>query len=365
MYRVTGKMAASKRRLLIWAFGFLMVVSCVPTFATPTPIAPLDPNAINMFIAQTAEAASVQTMAAMPMFTPTATITLTPRNTYTPEPTFTLVPILIFPSPTPVLRLQYYRLKHDNQLAIYNYKSRSFDGNSDGMRAQTPEIVPFFVLPKSSSGSGRTNMDGPWETFMYALNNNEKSKMNYLTGSETALFNTAGFPQMESLSMGGNIITLDEIQGEWGRVNTLDYGSPPNAVEVNYFTRPDLVHKFVVVGWKRSTKSTIIVKPPKGDLYYPLVSRRAIWVQMERLERFPPLPMDVTINTNVYIQSTPGPTVEKTRFQLAAGDSAKVIAYHPSGSNVWGRLQNGGWIPLLLYPQYLTSWKMETIPPPP
>lgn len=364
MYRVKGKMQSLSKKVFIGFMSALLVGSCVPAFATPTPIPPLDSNAISLYIAQTADSAALQTMAAMPTFTATASPTLTPRATFTPEPTFTPIQTFILPSPTPVLRLQYYRLKHDNQLAMFEYKSRTF-GNSDGMRNQTPEIVPMYLLPKTTAGTGRTTLDGGWETFMYALNDNNKAKMSYMKGPTTALFNTAGFPQMESLTMGGNIITLDEIQGEWGRVNTLNYGSPPNAEEVNFFTRPDLVHKFVVVGWRRSTKSTILVKPPKGDIYYPLVSQRPIWVQLERLERFPVLPMDVTINTNVYIQSTPGPKVEKTRFQLAAGDSAKVIAYHPSGSNVWGRLQNGGWIPLLLYPQYLTSWKMETIPPPP
>lgn len=366
MYRESRRKIASPRtKILIWSIVFLLAVSCVPSFVTPTPIPPLDPNDVNLYIAQTADAASIQTMAAMPPFTPTATITATPRNTFTPEPTFTPVGTIVFPTSTPILRLQYYRLKHDSQLAIYNYRSRTHDDNSDGMRDQAPEIVPFFLEPKSTSGSGRTTVDGPWETYLYALNDNDKSKMNYFKGDRTALFNTAGFPQMESLTMGGNIITLDAIRGEWGRVNTLNYSSPPNAEEVNYFTRPDLVHKFVVVGWKRDSKTTILLNPPKGDIYYPLVSRRPIWVQMDRLEKFPVLPMEITANTDLYVQSTPGPKVEETRTKLSAGQTVHLIDYYPSGSNVWGRLRSGGWIPLLLYPQYLTSWKMETIPPPP
>jgi hypothetical protein len=224
--------------------------------------------------------------------------------------------------------------------------------------------VPLFLAPKETAGTGRTTVDGAWEFFINALNENDEGKLRYLKSSGTALFNNAGFPQMESLTMGGNIITLDQIQGGWGRVSTLDYGSPPNADSVNYTTRPDLVHKFVVVGWRRSSKSTIIVNPPRGDIYYPLVSRRPVWIQMDRLEAFPPLPMDITINSDVYVQSTPGPSIEKTELQLSAGDSATLIDYYPSGSNVWGRIRTG-WIPLLLDPQYLTSWTMETIPPPP
>jgi len=357
-------MAASKLKLLICSITLVLIVGCVPAFATPTPIPPLDPNAINVFIGQTASAASAQTAAAMPTSTSTATSTATPRNTDTPEPTLTPIQTFVLPSPTPVIQARYYRVKHDHQLAVFNFKSRTYDGNSDGLRAQTPEIVPLYLLPKLTSGTGRTTLSGGWEIFIDSLNNNDKGKLRYLKSDATALFNTAGFPQLESLTMGGNIVRLDSIQGEWGRVQTMAYGSAPNAAEVNYVTRPDLVHKFVVVGWKRSSKSTILVNPPKGDLYWPFVSRRALWIQMDRLEPFPLLPMVVTANEDLNIQTTPGPTIEETRSHLSAGESAKVIAYQPSGSNVWGRLQSGNWIPLLFNRKYLTSWSMETVPPP-
>jgi hypothetical protein len=357
-------MTVLRLRLVIWFIILTLTLGCVPSLATPTPIPPLDPNAINIFIAQTADAASAQTLAAMPTLTPTATVTPTPRNTFTPEPTFTPVQTFVLPSPEPVVRLQYFRIKHDHQLAIYNFKSRTFDENSDGLRRQTPEIVPLYLLPKLTSGTGRTNVGGAWETYIDSLNNYDEDKLHYLKSSITALFNTAGFPQLESLTMGGNIVRLDEVQGEWGRVHTMDYGSPPHAAEVNYVTSPDLVHKFVVVGWRRSSKTTILVNPPKGDLYWPLVSRRPVWIQMERLEAFPTLPMEVTASSDLYIQPTPGPYIEQTKRQLHEGESAKVIAYQPSGPNVWGRLQSGSWIPLLFNRQYLTSWTMETVPPP-
>jgi hypothetical protein len=263
-----------------------------------------------------------------------------------------------------VVRFQYYRVKHDHQLAMYNYKSRTEDGNSEGMLRQTAEVVPLLVLPKERSGTDRTRLSGGWGVFIDALNNNDENKLRYLKSKGTALFNTAGFPQLESLTMGGNIVRLEQIQDGWGRVRTMDYSMPPNAAEVNYFTNPDLVHKFVVVGWRRSTKSTILVKPPKGDLYWPLVTRRPVWIQMERLEAFPTLPLEVIANVDLYVQTTPGPQREKTGRQLIAGQSAKVIAYQPAGPNVWGKLPNGRWIPLLYGGQYLTSWKMETVPPP-
>jgi len=47
---------------------------------------------------------------------------------------------------------QYYRVKHDNQLAAYNYRSRTGDENWSGVGPQTPEVVPLFVRPKLSAG---------------------------------------------------------------------------------------------------------------------------------------------------------------------------------------------------------------------
>lgn len=353
-------MASPRTKLLICLTTLSLIVGCVPTFATPTPIPPLDPNAIGTFMVQTADAASTQTLAALPPSTATPTITLTPRSTFTPESTFTPVDPYLFPTPTPVQNLGYYRVKHDSQLAVYGFKSRTFDGGRD----QTPEVVPLFLLPKLTSGTGRTDVSGGWEIFINVLNGNDEAKLRYLKSPVTALFNTAGFPQLESLTMGGNIVTLDQIQGEWARVHTLDHSSPPNATEVNYVTRPDLVHKFVVVAWKRSTKTTALVNPPKGSIYYPFVSRQPVWIQMERLESFPILPMEVTANADLYIQPKPGPAIEAGNFRLKKGETANVVAYYPSASNVWGRLPNGGWIPLLHGGRYYTSWSMATVPPP-
>ncbi len=357
-------MASPRIKLLTCLIALSLIVGCTPSFVTPTPIPPLDPNAIETFMVQTADVASTQTMLALPPSTSTATLTPTPRNTFTPEPSFTPVQPYIFPSPTPYQRVQYYRLKHDAQLAMFDFKSRTFDDNSEGQLRQTPEIVPLFLDPKLTSGTGRTNLSGAWETYLNALNDNDERKIRYVQGTRAGLFNTSGFPDMESLTMGGNIITLRTIREGWGQVNTMSYGSPPSAAEVNYVTRPDLVHKFVVVGWKRTTKTTVVVKPPPGDVFWPFVAKRALWVPMERLEAFPILPMDVTANKDLYMQKNPGPDVETTNLQLAKGETAKIVGYYPSSSDVWGRLPTGLWIPLLYKHQFLTTWTMETSSPP-
>jgi len=266
-------------------------------------------------------------------------------------------------------KIQYYRVKHDSQLKTYNYKSRTAE-NWIGVGPQTPEIVPLFVQPNLSSGSHRTKVNGEWEVLIDTLNNNEESKLRYLKADNTALFNTAGFPQLESLTMGGNVITLDEISGKWGKVYTLEIIEPPDIEKINYITRPDLIHKFVVVGWREKTGETYWTNPPKGDMYWPLVSSQPVWIQLERLEEFPELPVKITANSTLDVQTIPGIENNTALSKLSAGQTATVVEYYPSGSHVWGRLKSGGWITLLWYPamnelHYPTSWTMETLPPPP
>ena len=94
-------MLTYKAKLIIWLMVVGMVLACVPSLATPLP--PVDAGAINTFIAQTVNAASTQTVAAMPSSTHTATYTPTPRNTDTPTPTFTSTVIFILSTPTPLV----------------------------------------------------------------------------------------------------------------------------------------------------------------------------------------------------------------------------------------------------------------------
>jgi len=332
------------KKIFIWFMGLVLIMACAPAVITPVPT--LDPNAINLFIAQTAGAASTQTIAAIP---PTTTFTLTPRSTFTPESTATPFQTFMIPSPTPLIRSQFFRVKHDSQLAIYNYKSRTAEHWS-GVGRQTPEVVQMLVAPKDKSGTNRTSLTGNWETYIDALNNNNQKKLNYLKASNTALFNGSGFPQLESLTMGGNVISLSQLQNGWGRVYTLDYGNPGSLKNINYITRPDLVHKFVVVGWNKETRSTYWVNSPQGALYWPLVSSRTVWITQE-------------VKTKPELDGSP------TGYTLSEGKSTRIVEYYPSGSTVWARIESGGWIALLLYQKgkltYLTDWSMATVPPPP
>ncbi len=347
------------KKIFLWFVTFFLIMACVPSMVTP--VAPLDPQAINTFIAQTAEAAGTQTQQAIP---PTATGTSTPRNTFTPESTPTTVPVIDFPTSTPIQQVQYFRVKHDSQIALYDYKSRTAAKGWHGVNLFTPETVPLFVLPQPGSGTNRTKVNGSWEPYINALNGNNEKKLRYLKADDTALFNTSGFPNLESLTMGGNIVTLAEITNGWGRVNTIDFERPGVLKDVNYQTHPDLVHKFVVVGYRKDTRITYWLNPPHGDIYWPLVSNRAVWIPMERLEPFPILPMEVTAKTSQEVRKTPGVDGEESGYEFTEGETRSIVEYYPSGSSVWGRLSGGGWIALVLHWKYPTSWSMATLPPP-
>lgn len=349
-----------KKDLSLWLATLLLILACAPAGVPPAPT--LDSNSLNQLIAQTANAAFTQTAAAMPVFEATSTSNSIP--TFTPEPTFTTVPLIVLSSPTTVPRVQYFRVKHDSQLAIYNYESRTAGADWAGLGAQTPETVPLFVLPALGSGTHRTVVDGNWEIYIDALNNHNEKKLRFLKSSTTALFNGAGFPQLESLTMGGNVITLDAFEGGWGKVHTIDYSQPGTLKEVNYVTRPYLVHKFVVVGWSRKSKQTYWSTTPQGDIYWPLVASKTVWIQLERLEAFPFLPMEVTATTTQKILKKPEIGSPSIGREFKEGEIGTIMEYYPSASNVWGKLREGGWIALLLSGQYPTSWGMATVPPP-
>jgi len=340
-------------------------MACVPSMAVPVSISTLNPNAINTFIVQTANVAFTQTASV-----PTLTATATQINTSTPEATFTLVAPIIFPSSTPTQREEYFRVKHDNQLAEFNYRSRTGDPKwpVDRWGWQTPEVVRLVVATKNAAGTHHTTITPPWEAYMDALNDYNKKTINYLKSRDTAIFDGNGFPQLESMTMGGNIITLDEVKNGWGRVHTMDYNDPGSVQKFDYTNRPDLVHKFVVVVWNRTNKTTYFVNPPPGAIYWPLVSSRIVWIPMENLEGFPQLPMAVTANMTQEIKAQPSNDSVSTGFELAEGSSTQVIKYYPSGSNVWGQVSGGGWIALLTHKKgavtYPTSWQMATQPPP-
>ena len=354
-----------KTNIFGWLIVFTLITACVPSMPKPAPT--LSSNAVQLYVAQTVAAAATQTMVAIP---PTATFTNTPRSTFTPEPTYTPVPIITFPTSTLEQRLQYFRVKHDTQLAMHNYKSRTAadDWLVDSWGLQTPEVVSMFIRPKLGIGTNRTILDSTWEAYIDALNGKDKRTLRYLKADNTALFDGEGFPYLESKTTGGNVITIDALDGNWGLVHTLSLNDSGSVKDLNYTNRPDLIQKMVVVKWNKRTKTTTWINPPPGPIYWPLVCDQPVWIPLEWLEPFPRLPMMVTSRLAQEIKTSPETEAPSKGEEFAEGASERIIQYYPSGSSVWAKLSGGGWIVLFRYektgPTFYTTWEMETLPPP-
>ena len=95
-------MLSNKNKFAIWFVALAFMLACAPVFTSAPPAAPaLDPNAINLIIAETANAASTQTARALPTATSTETPTRIPSNTPTDDPTATNTVIFEFHTSTP------------------------------------------------------------------------------------------------------------------------------------------------------------------------------------------------------------------------------------------------------------------------
>jgi hypothetical protein len=63
--------ATRKTKLFVWVTALALIMACAPSLTTPS-VPTVDPGAVGTFIAQTVNAASTQTVAAIPTSTPSA-----------------------------------------------------------------------------------------------------------------------------------------------------------------------------------------------------------------------------------------------------------------------------------------------------
>lgn len=85
-------------KIALWFSALALVLACIPLGGTTLPT--IDPDQIDQYIAQTANAALTQTARALPSSTNTPMIALT-QGTVTPSPTYTATVIFLLPSVTP------------------------------------------------------------------------------------------------------------------------------------------------------------------------------------------------------------------------------------------------------------------------
>jgi hypothetical protein len=93
-----GGMQRNNSFLFVFLTVAFVTACVIPGAATPAPT--LEPEAVNTFIVQTANAAATRTAQALPSNTLTATRTPTPRDTETSTPTATRFFVFILPGST-------------------------------------------------------------------------------------------------------------------------------------------------------------------------------------------------------------------------------------------------------------------------
>ena len=191
-------MSTHKTKSFIWLIALGLVMACVvPSLSTPPP--PLDPNAVNTFIAQTVIAASTQTSAAMPTSTPTPTATATPRNTDTPLPTPTNTVIFILRSPTPIV--------------IPTFTSVGGGSGGGGSSSENYACQVVSVNPANGTGfSPRADFDAVWQVKNIGQKNWDGGSLDYIYLSGDQFHKVSGYDLNKAVKTGETVSIIVDME---------------------------------------------------------------------------------------------------------------------------------------------------------
>lgn len=241
------------------------------------------------------------------------------------------------------------RIKHDtkarnNGLAIY------------------PETVP---LQNASGETGKGVLipyPENWETWTYRLNSPEGGNWLFSVGS--MLFNKDYIdePLAESITNGGNVVSILETTPTHARLKTYRNNLPVPLDGLSFKNRPYLIHKVVCI--KGSTLQ--LYNPSVGlDVYFPLLTKgdNEMWLPLDRLEMFPELGMLVSPVENDFPSYYSPSTESRQHSVYQSSDKFEILDYRLSGCNVWGRIGEREWVILQRNKSFYTSWRMSTQPP--
>jgi hypothetical protein len=253
---------------------------------------------------------------------------------------------------------RYGRLLHDFQWM--SFKSRTVSPGWGGLPS-TPETVPLWVT--AHAGKDDIKLSKQWVAYIDALNNDRSFK--FIMSPPAGWFNRND--NADTLSFGGNVVEITSINKGVGQIkNLLVKNGPPDADKYNFKLHPEIVHKFTAI-----TKNGDVINPAEGiDVYTFAIGRSFLFVPLTRVELFPALPLQVTINATTKLDARELPDENsKVLAKVNPAKNLEIYEYAPRGTHVWGR-SNKGWVTLQWYPtkgklSYPTSWKMKTIPPVP
>jgi len=152
-----------------------------------------------------------------------------------------------------------------------------------------PATVVFNNRPAPGKGPS-TRLTPEWLEFIRGLNPSLKA-FHTIIGKSRGWVNRApegDKVQAESVSMGGNIAEVLEVQRKFVRVAALCVeDGPPEPADVNFQDVPWLVHKFTCLGPRGAP-----ALPADGvEAYFPFVfSSRQVWVARDAVDLFDEMP---------------------------------------------------------------------------
>lgn len=184
--------ATRKTKLLVWVTALALIMACAPSLATPV-VPTLDPDAVNIFIAQTVNAAATQTAASMPSLTPSPTITPV-VNTDTPSPTPTATVIFVLSTPTPLV------------IPTFTAVSGGGGGGGSGFSDQNYSCqVTRVVPPNGSSFEPRDDFDAIWTVRNNGQKNWDRNSVDYIYSSGAKIHKISGYDLDENVRVGNSL----------------------------------------------------------------------------------------------------------------------------------------------------------------
>ena len=268
---------------------------------------------------------------------------------------------------------RFARLMHDPQWMPWPSRIADPDWPSGFFFDWYPETVQLWTRPKG--GDGRYTYNKPWLKYLRAIQPDDEAAV-WIARVAAGLFNKGNAfipilklsqldeePVAESISSGGNVVRILEKFNKSGRIEMLYYqDTPPDPSRINYFTRPWLVTKFTAVSIDGQ-----LGNPGGIDVYFPNLTkqREGYWVDMQRVEMFPGLPLCAGVGMHLEVMASPNSNATQIGV-LTPGQEIVIREYLPQGSEVWGRMYEG-WVLLEFledgWPVFATTWEMETRPP--
>ncbi len=264
---------------------------------------------------------------------------------------------------------QYARCKSDVDTAWWNYKPRSDADNWENHDEKGTWDIPPATVSLSIAPAGHTKdrfrLPDGWINFVARLNGGIDSNEYKALMRKSGGWNNVGSieePKVESLSWWGSVVEILDIAGSSAAIKSFRHLNPaPSATIVNYDNNPELIHQFTSI----SDEGTMRLLAKGYRAFSILISRKELYVPLDRIEIFPKLPRGVKTLVDLDTYKSPPRNAQKIKnsARLVAGQWVKIFDYAVRGQEVWG-LTLQGWVALAIGSpsRFLTTWQMKTRP---